>query len=63
MEGTEKQARNINFVAEPEDHELLRRVRERLHLTASEVARRALRLGLKRLERANLPGNLDEQAQ
>ncbi len=47
---------NINFNAEPQDHERLETVQARLELTRSEICRRALRLALDRLERTKLPG-------
>lgn len=57
----EKTNHNINFNAEPQDHLRLEAARLRLSLTRSEVARRALRLGLTKLERFNLPGSPEQR--
>jgi hypothetical protein len=51
-------ARNINFFSsESEDHERLDLVVHRLNLPRSEVCRRALRIGLQKLEKLTLPGS------
>jgi hypothetical protein len=50
--------KNINFFGEPQDHEDLDHVVQKLNLTRSEVCRRALRIGLQRLEKLTLPGSV-----
>lgn len=52
----EKRCRNLNFNAESKDHERLEAASLRLSLTRSEVARRALRVGLDQLEQVFIPG-------
>jgi hypothetical protein len=51
--------KNINFYGEPQDHADLDHVVQKLNLTRSEVCRRALRIGLRRLEKLSLPGSME----
>jgi hypothetical protein len=53
--------KNINFFGEPQDHAELDHVVQKLNLTRSEVCRRALRIGLQRLEKLTLPGSMHQR--
>jgi hypothetical protein len=55
--------RNLNFNAQPDDHDRLDTTCKRLSLTRSEVARRALRIGLAKLEKLTLPGSVHTESQ
>jgi len=50
----------INVVTEPSDVERLRQVAEKLSLPRNEVTRRALRIGLKVLEKVEIPGGREQ---
>lgn len=51
----------LNFWLYKQDDERLRRVADRLSLSRSEIARRAMRLGIGQLEDAKLPGGLSPE--
>jgi hypothetical protein len=55
---TEREHKNLNFYVEESDRRKLEAICERLGLSRSEISRRALRLGLDRLQRATLPGSV-----
>jgi len=44
-----------------QDDDALRNLSKRLDLSISECMRRALRLGMERLRRTNLPGKFEEE--
>jgi hypothetical protein len=48
----------VNFKVQREDRERLDSISERLSLPRSEVARRALRLGLAKFEKLSIPGSI-----
>ena len=53
---TKSKPLNVNFMVKEADRRRLYEVSERLSLSLSEVARRALRLGLEKFERVDFPG-------
>jgi hypothetical protein len=55
--------KNISFYDIEQDHLWLDAVRDQLSLSRSEVARRALRLGLAQLEKLTLPGSVQTDSQ
>ena len=57
-----QEKKTVNFMVCDVDSRKLDAICLRLDLSKSEVARRALRLGLAKLQRVTLPGSAPEEA-
>jgi hypothetical protein len=63
MEIQKRTRRHLSFEIPPNDRKKVEDTADRLGLSVSEIIRRSLRVGLKKFERVNLPGSIEEAQQ